>query len=236
MILSVEAVTAGYGNGPDILHEVSITLHEGEIVAIIGPNGAGKSTLLKSILGLTSLRHGTVHHGSRDLTPLPVASRIRSGIAFVTQGLNIFPDLTVAENLEMAAYTMTNRSEVQQKYAEIMAFFPQLQAYARHTAGLLSGGERQMLALGMGLMLSPEVLLLDEPSIGLAPKVITEVFQQIQRIRDQGTSILMVEQNAAKALEISDRGYVLELGRNALTGTGASLLADPKVGSLYLGR
>ena len=136
----------------------------------------------------------------------------------------------------MAAYTLNNAKEVQRKKEEVMDFFPKLRLFAKHNAGLLSGGERQMVAIGMGLMLSPEVLLLDEPSIGLAPKIITEVFNQIQTVRDQGTSILMVEQNAAKALSVSDRGYVLELGKNALTGTGKELLDNPKVGELYLGK
>jgi len=236
MILEIQSVTARYGQGPDIIHEINLELHEGEIVSIIGPNGAGKSTLLKSIFGLTDIRQGKVIHGARDITTLPTRERITAGLAFVTQGVNLFPDLTVEENLEMAAYTLNNAKEVQRKKEEVMDFFPKLRLFAKHNAGLLSGGERQMVAIGMGLMLSPEVLLLDEPSIGLAPKIITEVFNQIQTVRDQGTSILMVEQNAAKALSVSDRGYVLELGKNALTGTGKELLDNPKVGELYLGK
>jgi neutral amino acid transport system ATP-binding protein len=236
MILQLKNITAGYSNGPDIIHNVDIEVHENEIVTIIGPNGAGKSTVLKSIFGLTDIRSGQVIHGSRDITHLPATERIISGIAFVTQGVNIFPDLSVEENLEMAAYTLKTKTEKEQKKSEVMEFFPKLKLFANHNAGLLSGGERQMIAIGMGLMLSPEILLLDEPSIGLAPKIINEVFELIKRISRKGTSVLMVEQNAAKALKISDRAYVLELGKNALNGTGKELLNNPKVGALYLGQ
>ncbi|MCF7905766.1 ABC transporter ATP-binding protein [Candidatus Gracilibacteria bacterium] len=236
MILEIQNLTAGYKSGPSILHDVNFCLHENEIVTIIGPNGAGKSTVLKSIFGLTNVRKGNVTHGSRDITDLPTDGIIRSGIAFVAQGDNVFPDLTVQENLEMGAFIRTSRKEVQEKQEEVFHFFPSLKKYRSQKSALLSGGERQMLALGMALMLSPEILLLDEPSIGLAPKIINEVFEKIQKIKSTGTSILMVEQNAIKALEISDRGYVLELGKNALEGTGKELLKNPKVGELYLGK
>ncbi|HEY5713853.1 MAG TPA: ABC transporter ATP-binding protein [Candidatus Gracilibacteria bacterium] len=236
MLLNIESLTAGYSTGPDIVHGINLHLQENEIVTIIGPNGAGKSTILKSIFGLTHIRAGSIRHGSRDITGLPTHSIIKSGIAFVTQGINIFPDLTVEENLEIAAFTMRNKSEVEGKKEEVMAFFPKLRIFRQKNAGILSGGERQMVALGMGLMLSPEILLLDEPSIGLAPIIIGEVFEKIQAIRDSGTSILMVEQNASKALQISDRGYVLELGKNALEGSGKELLKNKKVGELYLGK
>lgn len=236
MLLQISSLTAGYHTGPDIIHKINLELHENEIVTIIGPNGAGKSTILKSIFGLTSIRSGSIHHGARETTDLPTHSIIKSGIAFVTQGINVFPDLTVEENLDMAAFTLKNKEEKIKNKEHVMNFFPKLRRFRRKNAGILSGGERQMIALGMGLMLSPEILLLDEPSIGLAPKVISEVFEKIQEIRDAGTSILMVEQNAAKALSISDRGYVLELGKNALEGTGKDLLKDKKVGELYLGK
>lgn len=236
MLLEIKKLTAGYNDGPDIIHSVDLQLHENEIVTIIGPNGAGKSTLLKSVFGLTDIRSGHVIHGSREITNLPTDAIIRSGIAFVSQGVNVFPDLTVEENLEMGAYVLKTKAEKAKKKEEVFKFFPKLKKFRKKNTGILSGGERQMVAIGMGLMLSPEILLLDEPSIGLAPKVIGEVFERIQEIRDRGTSILMVEQNAAKALSISDRGYVLELGKNALEGTGKDLLADPKVGELYLGK
>ncbi len=236
MILQIQNLTAGYGAGPDILHEVNLELHENEIVTIIGPNGAGKSTLLKSIFGLTDIRKGKIIHGAREITRLQTDQIIRSGIAMVVQGKNVFPDLTVEENLEMGAFVHKNQKEIYQKKEEVLHFFPELKKHYRQKSSLLSGGERQMVALGMALMLSPEILLLDEPSIGLAPKVIKEVFKKIQTIRDTGTSILMVEQNAVKALEISDRGYVLELGKNALAGSANKLLKDPKVKKLYLGK
>ena len=237
MILEIRALTARYTpTSPDILHGVNFELHENEIVTIIGPNGAGKSTVLKSIFGLTHVTEGKVLHGSRDITGQRTDQILRSGIAFVSQGHNIFPDLLVEENLEMGAFTLSDKKEVQAKKEEVFSFFPVLKEMRDQNAGLLSGGERQMVALGMALMLSPEILLLDEPSIGLSPKIIQEVFEKIQNIRDKGTSILMVEQNAAKALEISDRVYVLELGKNALEGKGKDLLRDKRVGELYLGK
>ncbi len=236
MILQIQNLTAGYRTGPDILHGVNFCLHENEIVTIIGPNGAGKSTVLKSIFGLTNIREGEIIHGSRSIIGLRTNQIILSGIAFVTQGHNVFPDLTVEENLEMGAFTRHSGKELRKQKDEVFHFFPVLKKYRNKRAAILSGGERQMLALGMALMLAPEVLMLDEPSIGLAPKIITEVFAKIQEIRSRGTSILMVEQNAAKALEISDRGYVLELGKNALEGTGKELLKNPRVGELYLGK
>ncbi len=236
MTLSIQNLTAGYSSGPDILHNTCFELREREIVTIIGPNGAGKSTVLRSIFGLTDIRKGEIIHGSRDITSLSTHEIIRSGIAMVSQGRNIFPDLTVEENLEMGAYTLRSKQEIKDKKKDVFQFFPKLKSFRDRHSGILSGGERQMVAIGMALMLSPEVLLLDEPSIGLAPKIIDEVFAKIQHIRDEGASILMVEQNASKALSISDRGYVLELGRNALDGTGKKLLTDPKVGELYLGK
>jgi len=241
MLLHIQSLTAGYHAGPDIIHEVNIQLHENEIVTIIGPNGAGKSTILKSIFGLTDIRdgkitHSKIVHDARDITHLKTSEIIRSGIAFVAQEKNTFPDLTVEENLEMGAFVREDKTEIAAKKEEVFSFFPELKTFREKKVALLSGGQRQMVAIAMALMLSPEVLLLDEPSIGLAPKIVKEVFQKIVEIKNAGTSILMVEQNAIKALEISDRGYVLELGRNALEGSGRELLKDPKVGELYLGK
>jgi ABC-type branched-subunit amino acid transport system ATPase component len=235
-MLKISNLVAGYKKGPDVLHGVHLEVSEGEIITIIGPNGAGKSTLLLSIFGITNVREGTIAHGARELTGLSTDEILRSGIALVTQRENVFPQLTVLENLETAAWTISSRSERESRKQEVLKMFPMLRPHLEKKAVLLSGGERQMVALGMALMLSPEVLLLDEPSIGLAPKVVQEVFEKIQEIRKAGTSILMVEQNALAALEISDRGYVLELGRNALEGTGNELLNDPEVGRLFLGR
>ena len=235
-MLNIKGLTAGYGSGPDVLHSVDFHLNEGEIVTIIGPNGAGKSTLMASIFGLTDIRSGEIHHGARQISGLPTSDILKSGIAFVAQRNNVFPALTVAENLDAAAWTISSKLEREQRQQEVLQLFPKLKKFLNKNCAVLSGGERQMVAIGMALMLSPEVLLLDEPSIGLAPKVVQEVFQQVQKIRDNGTSVLMVEQNAAAALNISDRGYVLELGKKALEGTGKELLSDPEVGRLFLGK
>ena len=235
-MLQIKNLVSGYKKGPDVLHRVHVEVREGEIVTIIGPNGAGKSTLLLSIFGITNVREGTIVHGSRELTGLSTDEILRSGIALVTQRENVFPQLTVLENLETAAWTIFSRAERESRTQAVLQMFPMLRPHLEKKAVLLSGGERQMVALGMALMLSPEVLLLDEPSIGLAPKVVQEVFAKIQEIRNAGTSVLMVEQNALAALEVSDRGYVLELGNNALEGTGKELLNDPEVGRLFLGR
>ena len=235
-MLKISNLVAGYGAGPDVLHNVHLELQEGEIVTVIGPNGAGKSTLLSSIFGLTAVRKGTTVHGSRDITSLSTNEILKSGIALVAQRDNVFAELTVVENLDTAAWTIPSVSERKSRAQEVLKMFPMLRPHLEKKSVLLSGGERQMVALGMALMVSPEVLLLDEPSIGLAPKIVQEVFSKIQTIRDGGTSILMVEQNAAAALQISNRGYVLELGKNALEGTGSDLLNDPEVGRLFLGR
>ena len=234
-MLKVDHLTAGYAKGPDIIHDVHLHVEEGEIVTILGPNGAGKSTILKSIFGLTDVRSGTILHGARELHLLPTDEILRSGIGFVMQGQNIFPDMTVEENLEMAAWILKTTVEITAKKEEVFRLFPVVKRMRKMKSLLLSGGERQMVAFGMAMMLSPEVLLLDEPSIGLAPKVVHEVFQKVQHVREEGTSVLMVEQNAAAALKISDRGYVLENGRNVLDGDGKTLLRDKRVGELYLG-
>jgi len=235
MELNITNLTVGYGQGPNILHGVNLSVQEGEIVTIIGPNGAGKSTVLKSIFGLTDIRHGKIFHDAREITGFSPDRVLRSGISFVMQGHNVFPELTVEENLQVGTYVQKGRKEYEKKKEEVCHLFPVLKKFLKKPAGILSGGERQMIALGMALMLSPELLLLDGPSIGLAPQVVDEVFDRILHIREAGTSLLMVEQNAAKALEISDRGYVLELGKNALQGNAKKLLQDKRIGELYLG-
>ncbi|MBT3349334.1 ABC transporter ATP-binding protein [bacterium] len=234
-MLKIQNLTAGYETAPDVLKSVSLELHEREIVTVIGPNGAGKSTLLNSVFGLTDVRAGEIFHDAREITNLKTAEILKSGIALVAQRGNVFLKMTVAENLACAAWSLRDRTEISRKIEEVFSFFPTLKKMQKKTATLLSGGERQMVAIGMALMLSPEILLLDEPSIGLAPKIAHDVFEKIQKIRDAGTAILIVEQNAVAALEISDRGYVLDLGENAIEGTGENLLKNPEVGKLFLG-
>ncbi|MBT6831510.1 ABC transporter ATP-binding protein [bacterium] len=234
-MLKIQNLTAGYETAPDVLKSVSLELHEREIVTVIGPNGAGKSTLLNSVFGLTDVRAGEIFHDASEITNLKTAEILKSGIALVAQRGNVFLKMTVAENLACAAWSLRDRTEISRKIEEVFSFFPTLKKMQKKTATLLSGGERQMVAIGMALMLSPEILLLDEPSIGLAPKIAHDVFEKIQKIRDAGTAILIVEQNAVAALEISDRGYVLDLGENAIEGTGENLLKNPEVGKLFLG-
>lgn len=233
-MLSIEHLTAGYG-GPPIIKNVSLTVSEGEIVTVIGPNGAGKSTILRSIFGLTKIHDGKILFFNQDLTALKTKEIIVRGICYVPQGRSVFSSLTVEENLEMGAYIRHNKKEIREDMAYVYSKFPRLHERRRQKAKTLSGGEQQMLALGRSLMLKPNLLILDEPSIGLAPKIVEEVFEKLLEIRKDGTAILMVEQNAFQALNISDRGYVLELGENRYEGEGKKLLHDPKIAELYLG-
>ncbi len=231
-LLKVDNVFAGYGEA-DILHEVSIRLDEGEIVALIGPNGAGKSTLMKTIFGLLRPRSGTIKLDGKDISGWPPDQIVRLGICYVPQTENVFPSLTVRENLEMGAFIRTD--DISSRMDEIFQIFPDLRAFQNKKAGSLSGGQRQMLAMSRALMLDPKVLLLDEPSAGLAPKLVELIFEKIVDINKTGVSILMVEQNAKHALRLSNRGYVLATGRNRFEGTGIDLLSDPEVARLYLG-
>lgn len=219
-----------------ILHDVGINVREGEIVTIIGPNGAGKSTVLKSIFGMTAIEKGTIHYFDEDLTDLPTSEIIERGICYVPQGRTVFPSLTVEENLEMGAFIRKDKQVVKKDLQKVYEKFPKLYERRHQFTKTLSGGEQQMVSIGRALMLQPRLLLLDEPSIGLAPKIVEEVFEKCLEIKSSGTAILMVEQNATLALEYSDRGYVLELGKNRLEGTGKELLADHQVGELYLGK
>jgi ABC-type branched-subunit amino acid transport system ATPase component len=235
-MLTIKNLTAGYG-GPDILKNIHLELKEGEIVTIIGPNGAGKSSILRSIFGLTQIKGGSsIEYLSQNLVGLKPQEIVRRGICYVPQGRTVFPSMTVEENLEMGAFIRTNRSEIAEQMAYVYKKFPRLKERRHQKTKTMSGGEQQMLVIGRALMLKPELLLLDEPSIGLAPRIVSEVFEKLKEIRDNGTAVLMVEQNANQALEISDRGYVLELGQNKYEGTGKKLLNDPKVGELYLGK
>ncbi|HEY3140897.1 MAG TPA: ABC transporter ATP-binding protein [Acidimicrobiales bacterium] len=232
-LLAAHEVVAGYVPGVNILDGTSLDLFEGELVGIIGPNGAGKSTLVKALFGLLPVRSGTVTFEGRDITGLKAHDLVAQGIGYVPQMNNVFPRLTVEENLEMGTYLKPRSFGA--RYEAVIEMFPRLAERRRQRAGSLSGGERQMLAMGRALMLDPRVLLLDEPSAGLSPAYQDEVFINCRRINDAGVSIVMVEQNAHRCLQICHRGYVLDQGRNAYTGTGGALLHDPKVVELYLG-
>lgn len=234
MLLDVHAIDAAYGK-VQILHGVSIAVHQGEAVSIIGPNGAGKSTVLKSIIGQLKPSTGSIKFADRSITGLRPDRVVRHGIAVVPQGRIVFRDMTVLENLDMGAFTLKDASRKRELLDRVMALFPRLAERRRQKAGTMSGGEQQMLAMGRALMSDPRMILMDEPSLGLAPMYVDLIFEQIRALTDEGMTMLMVEQNAVKALDISHRGYVLELGRNRFTGSGKALLADPRVRQLYLG-
>jgi ABC-type branched-subunit amino acid transport system ATPase component len=233
-LLAVEGITAGYGK-IDILHAVSVRVAAGEIVAVIGPNGAGKSTAFKAIVGFLRPRAGTVRFNGADITGLRPDLVLRRGLAYVPQGRIVFPQMTVLENLEMGAYIERDRARIAEALDRVYALFPVLAERRRQKAGTMSGGEQQMVAIGRALMTTPRLILLDEPSLGLSPKFVTLIFDKLVEMRRAGYTLMMVEQNAARALGIADRGYVLELGTNRFEGSGARLLADPDVKRLYLG-
>ncbi|HDN84696.1 MAG TPA: ABC transporter ATP-binding protein [Candidatus Aerophobetes bacterium] len=231
-VLEVDNIKAGYGD-TEILHGVSCRVGEGEIVSIIGPNGAGKSTLMKAILGLLKPSEGRIIFNGRDITGKDPDQIVKEGICYVPQSDNVFPSLTVDENLEMGAFI--RKDDYKKRMDEIYQIFPDLKEKRKTKARKLSGGQRQMVAIGRALMLDPKLLLLDEPSAGLAPKLIQMIFDKIIKINQTGISILMVEQNARKALEVSHRGYVLAMGRNRFEDTGEALLNNEEIGKLYLG-
>ena len=230
-ILQVESVVSGYTD-IDILNGVSIYVEKGEIVSIIGPNGAGKSTLLKTIIGMLTPRSGSILFEGQDIAGMTTHNIVAKGMGFVPQEKNTFPSLTVMENLEMGAFL---KDEFKDILNEVYHIFPILREKKYHRATTLSGGEIKMLAMGRAMMLEPHILLLDEPTAGLSPKFREVVFEKIKDINSTGTTILMVEQNAKKALSISHRGYVLEMGKNRFEGEGSSLLEDENVLKLYLG-
>ena len=232
-LLIADDLTAGYIPGVNILNGCSLELMEGELVGVIGPNGAGKSTLVKAMFGLVNVRAGAVRLRGDVITNMKAHSLVSRGIGYVPQNNNVFPALTVIENLEMGTFLAPKRFK--QRYEVVGEMFPRLAERAGQRAGSLSGGERQMLAMGRALMMDPSVLLLDEPSAGLSPALQDEVFIRCHQINKAGVSIVMVEQNASRCLQICDRGYVLDQGHNAYTGTGRELLTDPKVIELYLG-
>ena len=231
-LLRVHEVVSGYGE-TEILHGVSIAVDDGEIVTIIGPNGSGKSTLLKTIIGLVQAKKGQVSFRGEDITGVAPESIVRKGISYVPQSSNVFPSLTIHENLEMGAFVRTD--DFRQRIAEVYDLFPDLAERPRERAGRLSGGQRQMLALARALMLDPVLLLLDEPSAGLAPNLVTLVLDKILGINRTGVAIVLVEQNAHEALRLSKRGYVLAMGQNQLEDRGEKLLDNPEVARLYLG-
>jgi neutral amino acid transport system ATP-binding protein len=232
-LLEVENVHAGYIKDVDILQGVNFRVEPGELVTVIGPNGAGKSTLAKTIFGLLTPHTGTINFKGKNIAGLKSNQIVRLGMCYVPQIANVFPSLSVEENLEMGAFIRND--SVQPLKDKIFAMFPRLSDRRRQRAGTLSGGERQMLAMGKALMLEPSLLVLDEPSAALSPILVTQVFEQIKQINQGGTAIILVEQNARKALEMADRGYVLESGRDAISGPGQELLNNPKVAELYLG-
>jgi branched-chain amino acid transport system ATP-binding protein len=232
-VLRADDLIAGYLPGVNILNGADLYCHENELVGIIGPNGAGKSTLLKALFGLVKVKTGTVKLNGEDVTNQRADSLVTKGIGFVPQTNNVFPSLTIQENLEMGVYQRPD--SFKKRFEFVGDLFPALLDRRAQRAGSLSGGERQMVAMGRALMMEPSVLLLDEPSAGLSPVMQDEVFVQTRRINRAGVSVVMVEQNARRCLQICDRGYVLDQGRNAYTGTGRELANDPKVIELYLG-
>jgi len=228
-----DSMTGGYGTGADILHDCTVAVNKGEIAVIVGPNGAGKSTAMKAIFGMLTMRSGQVSIDGEDITNLSPQDRVAKGMAFVPQNQNIFTSLSVEENLEMGAFLRDD--DISETMYQVFDLFPILKERRKQAAGELSGGQRQQVAVGRALMTQPKVLMLDEPTAGVSPIVMDELFDRIIDVAKTGISILMVEQNARQALEIADKGYVLVQGENRFTDTGSNLLADPEVRKSFLG-
>jgi ABC-type branched-subunit amino acid transport system ATPase component len=232
--LVIENVTAGYGGG-DVLHDVSFAVPAGEITCIVGPNGAGKSTLLSVISGMLRPRSGRVMYRGERLSGKSPREVLRAGVVQVPQNHSLFPDMTVAENIELGGYTLRGRSLVASRRAAVEELFPAIGGWARKKAGSLSGGQQRLVEFARCLMLDPQVVILDEPSMGLAPLVLREVFGAVEQINARGNTVLLVEQNARAGLRIAGHGVVMENGRVRLTGTGTEILEHPEIGALYLG-
>jgi len=232
-MLQIKNLKSGY-KGVEVLHGVDVEVKTGEIVALIGPNGAGKSTLLKSIFNLTEIYSGEIIFKDRDITKLPTYDLIYEGISFVPQGRQVFGSLSVYENLEMGAYVFKDREVIKRNFTEAFRHFPMLYERQKHYAYSLSGGQQQMLAIGRALVQNPELLLMDEPSLGLSPKAMKEVFNKIVDLNNEGITIIIVEQNARQAVQIAHRTYVLENGRIVLEG-GRGIIDDPRIRSIYFG-
>ncbi len=232
ILLKAEDITVGYTE-IDILHNVTVTVRSGEIVSVIGPNGAGKSTLLKTVFGILKPRNGNVTLKEEDITGLRPDRIVRKGISYVPQVENVFPSMTIQENMEMGAFIRTD--DYSQRLEEVFDLFPVLRERKKQKVGHLSGGQRQMVAMGRALMLDPQVLLLDEPSAGLAPVLVSGIFEKIKEINATGVAMIIVEQNAKEALKMAHHGYVLAMGKNVLDDTGEALLVNEEVGRLYLG-
>lgn len=233
-MLKINKLSASYG-GPTIIANIHLEVNEGQWITIIGPNGAGKSTVLRSIFGLTKIESGEILFFNEDLTKVKTERVVRRGINYVPQGRSIFPNMSVEENLEMGAYIRKDQKQICKDISCVYERFSRLYEKRNEKSKLLSGGEQQMLAIGISLLLKPKLILLDEPSLGLAPKVIDDIFKKLVEIKNDGISILMVEQNAHMALRFSDRGYVLELGKNKFEGTSQNLIKNPDIKKLYLG-
>ncbi len=234
LLLEIHELTAGYGS-IEVLHGVSIQVHTGEIVSLIGGNGAGKSTSLSCISGIVPLRSGAVRFAGESLAGVAAHAIVKRGLVQVPEGRKIFPRMTVLENLRMGAYARTDRAAIESDLEEVYALFEILKGRSSQLGGTLSGGEQQMLAIGRALMSRPKLLMMDEPSMGIAPLLVAKIFEAVKSLRARGLTILLVEQNARAALKLADRGYVLETGRVVLSGTGAELLSDPRVQAAYLG-
>lgn len=234
-LLRVRDMVAGYGKIM-ILEDVNIDVHEGEIVCVIGPNGAGKSTVFKAVYGFIKPRSGQVHFGDVDITGMEPGQILEQGITYVPQGRSTFPEMTVEENLRLGMYIINDRPRIARAMEQVFEMFPRLAERRKQPAGTMSGGEQRMLEIGRALMMEPHMLMLDEPSAGLAPLISKQVFTNVRRLNDEfGVTIFMVEQNARQGLSISDRGYVLELGKNRFEGTGEALLQSGQVQRMYLG-
>ena len=235
-LLEVRDAVAGYGGGPAILDGAALTVREGQIECMIGPNGAGKSTLLKAIVVILPLRKGEIRFRGERIDGLQPHEILRKGICFVPQERALFPRMTVRENLRMGGYVLDDRSELERRIDEVLGRFPILRERASQLAGTLSGGQQQMLSMARTIIVRPTIVMLDEPSLGLAPKIVVQMFEIIKMLRAEGITVLLVEQNALMGLKNADWGVVLDLGRTLFEGPAAEILADPRIQELYLGR